>query len=251
MDEKEQGDFQRMMDITRATLYFAKGVILVEGISEALLIPMLAKRLGHDLAKSHVSVIPICGVAFETFKKLLNPSALGIPVAIVTDADPPVVHGKSWNEDAPAKEGSAFKLCARTTNLINAFSGHLVVRVFHSQVTLEYDLAEAGDDNSNVMATIWEDCFVGTPETFNRAKVIDAGNSRKAQAIATWRGICRADHGGSKAEFAQRLAAKVVEKDKNGQWKLSFGVPTYLEEAITYVVSSCNQSAPVPEPSTQ
>jgi len=101
MDEKEQRELQRMMDITRATLYFAKAAILVEGISEALLIPVLAKRLGHDLTKLHISVIPICGVAFETFKKLLDPSVLGIPVAIVTDADPPITRGQNWEQDAP------------------------------------------------------------------------------------------------------------------------------------------------------
>ena len=76
MSESEQGDLQRMMDVTRATLYFAKAAILVEGISEAVLVPVLAKRLGYDLAKLHISVIPICGVAFETFRKLLTPDAL-------------------------------------------------------------------------------------------------------------------------------------------------------------------------------
>jgi putative ATP-dependent endonuclease of OLD family len=76
MDQKEQSELQRMMDITRATLYFAKAAILVEGISESLLIPVLANRLGHDLAKDHISVIPICGVAFETFKKILAPGLL-------------------------------------------------------------------------------------------------------------------------------------------------------------------------------
>src|SRR5208283_1228384 len=101
MDETEEGELQRMMDITRATLYFAKAAILVEGISEALLIPVLAKRLGHDLTKLHISVIPICGVAFETFKKLLNPDILGIPVVIVTDADPPITRGKDWEHDEP------------------------------------------------------------------------------------------------------------------------------------------------------
>jgi putative ATP-dependent endonuclease of OLD family len=251
MDEREQGDIQRMMDVTRATLYFAKGAILVEGISEALLLPELARRLGHDLAKLHISVIPICGVAFETFKKLLNPAALGIPIAVVTDADPPVDQGNSWSAHTPAKEGSTFKLSGRTTKLLNVFSAHPTVRVFHSQVTLEYDLAQAGDDNAAVMATIWEECFIGAPQTFNLAKVTAAGDDRQAKAITTWRGICRADHGGSKGEFAQRLAWKLAEKDPNGQLKLSFDVPAYLADAVAYVVASCDQAVKVPPASSQ
>jgi putative ATP-dependent endonuclease of OLD family len=245
MDAKEQGDLQRMMDITRATLYFAKAAVLVEGISEALLIPALAKRLGYDLAKSHISVIPICGVAFNTFKKLLDPLMLGIPVAVVTDADPPIKKGASWNEDSPERAGSGFALCNRTTKLVNLFSGHKTVKVFSSQVTLEYDLADAGNNNAAVMASAWESCFDGTPGTLNKTKVTEAGADRSQKALTVWRGICRADHTGSKAEFAQRLAAMLSEKDKNLQWVQSFDVPTYLRSAITYAVDSCNESVQV------
>ena len=52
--DEEERQLQRMMDITRATLYFAKAAILVEGISEALLIPALARRLNYDLAQKHI-----------------------------------------------------------------------------------------------------------------------------------------------------------------------------------------------------
>jgi putative ATP-dependent endonuclease of OLD family len=246
MDEKEQGELQRMMDITRATLYFAKAAILVEGISEALLMPAVARRLGYDLAKLHVSVIPICGVAFETFKKLLNPDVLGIPIAIVTDADPTVTRGKSWEHDTPEEEGVAFKLSSRTVKLTSTFAGHQTVKVFHSQITLEYDLAEAGDQNAAVMATVWENCFVGTPETFSNKKVVEAGSDRRARAMATWRGICRADHTGSKAAFAHSLAATLSTTNGNGQWLLTFDVPGYLKAAIEHVVHSGDQPTAKP-----
>ncbi len=241
MDDKEKGNFERMMDITRARLYFAKAVILVEGISEAVLVPILAARLGYDLAKLHISVIPICGVAFETFKKLFDPSALGIPVSIVTDADPPIIRGTLWNEDIPAKDGSKFKVSARTNKLINVFSAHPTVRVCHSQLTLEFDLAGAGHENVEVMANVWEECFAGIPGTFNQDMVTNAGKSVQDRALICWRGICRADHSGSKAEFAQRLAAKLSEKSVTGEWIFNFTVPGYLKEAIGYVAKSCEQ----------
>ncbi len=207
MDEKELGDVQRMMDITRATLYFAKAAILVEGISESLLLPVLAKRLGHDLAKLHITVIPICGVAFETFKKLLDPAVVGIPVAIVTDADPPVPTNVAWQNAMPESENGSFKLSSRTRKLLRTFANHFTVRVFHSALTLEYDLAYAGNDNAKIMAEVWANCFVGSPGTFNASRVAAAGADRRQKAIAAWRGICRAEHTGSKAEFAHRLAA--------------------------------------------
>lgn len=238
MDDNAQTALQRMMDITRATLYFAKGVILVEGISESLLIPVLAKRLGHDLSKEHVSVIPICGVAFETFKKLLDPAVLGIPVAIVSDADPAVTRGATWKDDVPETDDAGFKLCHRMNKLLALFEGHPTVSVFHSKLTLEYDLAEAGDSNAAVMATAWESCFDGTPGTFNAGRVTAAGTDRAEKAFAAWRGICRADHSGSKAEFSHRLSATLAEKGADGQYAETFDVPVYIQRALEYVLDN-------------
>jgi putative ATP-dependent endonuclease of OLD family len=237
LDDKERAELQRMMDITRATLYFAKAAILVEGISDALIIPVLARRIGRDLGKLHISVIPICGVAFETFKKLLSPTVLGIPVAIVTDADPPIIRGASWKEDTPEKEGAGFKVSDRTKKLASIFSGHSTVGVFSAAVTLEYDLARAGDNNAGVMAQVWEGCFSGKPQTFNRDKVAEAGTDCEAKAMAAWRGICRADHSGSKAEFAHRLSAKLIGSDGSKECPMVFDVPDYLEKAILHVVN--------------
>jgi len=237
LSQKEENELQRMMDVTRATLYFAKAAILVEGISESLLVPVLAKRLGYDLAKLHISVIPICGVAFETFKKLLAPAVLGIPIAIVTDADPPVVRGDSWESDLPQTDTLSFALSDRTKKLIDLFSEHSTVRVYSSKLTLEYDLAEAGEDNAEVMAEVWESCFQGQPRTFNKSRV--QGENLKDKALAAWRGICRSSADCSKAEFSHRLAAFL----DNFVGPLSFRVPQYLQEAIEYVVTNVTSPA--------
>jgi putative ATP-dependent endonuclease of OLD family len=235
-----------MMDITRATLYFAKGVILVEGICEALLIPVLARRLCHDLASHHISVIPICGVAFETFKKILNPSVLGIPVAIVTDADPPVTRGDTWEDDTPTRSNGGLAVSERTAKLLGLFSQHPTVRVCPSKLTLEYDLAEAGNDNATIMAQVWEGCFAGNPNTFSRQRVVDAGSDRSARALAAWRGICRAEAAISKAEFAHRLAACLEGSHETCPAPTVFTVPLYIRDAIEHVHSTLASPPPTP-----
>lgn len=237
MDEADEMALQRMLDITRATLYFSKGVILVEGISESLLLPALAKRLNHDLAKLHVSVIPICGVAFGIFSKLLHPDALGIPAVFLTDGDPSVTKGATWENDLPETENDVFKISDRTAGLVQFFNKHDTVKVCHSQVTLEFDLANAGDLNASLMADVWKDCFKGSPGTFNSERLAAAGDVRKDKALCTWRGICRATHTGSKAEFAQRLATRLEQSGKNGKPVVSFEVPQYIKDAIEFVVS--------------
>jgi putative ATP-dependent endonuclease of OLD family len=231
---KEARAVQRMMDVTRASMYFAKGVILVEGVCEALLVPALAARLDVDLTAHHVAVIPICGVAFETFHKLLGPDAFGVPTAIVTDADPTVDRpsGGTWRDDVPRADGADFEVCDRTKALLRKFVDRPNVRVLHSKLTLEFDLAEAGDDNAVCIAAAWEDCFVGTPVTLNQVTVKVPGLSRHERALAVWRGVCRASSNGSKAELAQSLAETLRDRKS---WP-AFVVPPYLEAAIQHAI---------------
>ena len=78
--------------------------------------------MNYDLAKLHISVIPICGVAFNTFSKLLHPDVLGIPTAIITDADPTVTQGATWELDLPEMEAGVFKISDRTSELMQYFN---------------------------------------------------------------------------------------------------------------------------------
>jgi putative ATP-dependent endonuclease of OLD family len=231
---REAAAVRRMMDVTRASMYFAKGLILVEGVCEALLVPVLAQRLGLNLAAEHVAVVPVCGVAFETFKKLLDPAAFGIRTAIVTDGDPPV-HGAAdakWSGFAPEEKNGQFVLSARTAKLARGFAGHPTTRVFHSQVTLEYDLAEAGDANAAYVATAWERCFDGKPRTLTHGQVTVEGMTRREKALAVWRGVCLANSTGSKAELSQHLT-EMLSGDSSCP---EFVVPAYLEAAIRHVI---------------
>jgi putative ATP-dependent endonuclease of OLD family len=231
---REAGAVRRMMDVTRASMYFAKGLILVEGVCEALLVPVLARRLKIDLAKEHVAVVPVCGVAFETFKKLLQPHAFGIRTAIVTDADPPMEGDGNtrWQDVVPREHAGTFELSARTVKLVESFTGHPTVGVYHSKLTLEFDLAEAGDANAGDVATAWERCFDGTPRTLTRAMVAAEGMTRREKALAVWRGVCLACSAGSKAELAQHLTDMLAE-DRGCP---EFVIPDYLAAAIRHVV---------------
>lgn len=86
LNKKESRQLSRMLDATRATLLFARGVVLVEGISEVLLVPVLARRIKIDLEQNGVSTIPVYGVDFATFGKLYGEGKLRTRVAILTDA---------------------------------------------------------------------------------------------------------------------------------------------------------------------
>jgi len=80
---------QRYLNVTRAELFFARRLILVEGTAELFLLDALATKAGYDLHKHSVSIISTDGLNFDAFLPLFGKNAMQIPVAVVTDADPP------------------------------------------------------------------------------------------------------------------------------------------------------------------
>ena len=230
MSSSEELKLRRMLDITRATMYFARGLILVEGISEELLLPQLADLMDTDLSKNQVSVIPICGVSFDTIARVLGPTGLGVRVSILTDGDPAVVRGKEWKEDTPQRNPSgAFAVSERTTALTAQFSEHPSIRSFNSDVTLEYDLARACRENARTMAQVWKDLY--SKSTVLGTEMIDNAATDAEAALSVWRGLCRSSTSGSKAEFAHALAHRIAESRAG-----DFQVPAYIEQAVRWVL---------------
>lgn len=96
------GDYrflERFLDATKANLFFAKGVILVEGDSENLLIPIIAEIMNKPLHKYGVSVVNIRNTAFLRYSNIFNRKdgrKFDVPVSIITDLD---VKPKSCNSN--------------------------------------------------------------------------------------------------------------------------------------------------------
>lgn len=89
--EKENYTYlERFLDVTKSNLFFAKGVIIVEGWSEEILIPALAKKMGYDLTVKEVSIVNVASTAYLHFAKIFlrnDDKEMKVPVAIVTDLD--------------------------------------------------------------------------------------------------------------------------------------------------------------------
>jgi len=118
----------RFLDATRAELFFARRILMVEGIAEALLLPTLAKIAGGSLKDSAVTVLNADGINFNAFLPLLGEGRLGLPVAILTDGDDKNKEGKPSATAAglKAKEGEIPNL-----------------RVEFCQITFEHELARS------------------------------------------------------------------------------------------------------------
>lgn len=108
---------QRFLDSTKANLFFAKGIIMVEGDAENILIPVLADILGYPLEKYGISIVNVGSTAFLRYSRIMvraDGADIGIPVSVITDCDvrpydiDPTTKEKVFNEkeieSAQAKE---------------------------------------------------------------------------------------------------------------------------------------------------
>lgn len=86
LTEPEEDDLTRYLDVTRAELLFARGVILVEGDAERFLVPVFSEKMKTSLDQLGISVCSVAGTNFQPYAKLL--AGLGIPFSIITDWDP-------------------------------------------------------------------------------------------------------------------------------------------------------------------
>lgn len=87
LSEAQVRDLERYLDVTRADMLFARGVILVEGAAELYLVPAFAAQIGHDLDALGVSVCSVHGVDFKPYRTLLGRDGLDIPNVVISDGD--------------------------------------------------------------------------------------------------------------------------------------------------------------------
>ena len=88
LTKRDEADLQRYIDVSRGEMFFARGVILVEGDAERFLIPAFAEALNIPLDMLGVTVCSVSGTNFTPYVKLLGPEGLNIPHVILTDRDP-------------------------------------------------------------------------------------------------------------------------------------------------------------------
>lgn len=89
------GDYEflrRFLDDTKANLFFANGVIMVEGDAENLFLPTFAEFIGRPLHKFGVSIVNVGSTALLRYAKIFlradeTKDIFEIPVAVVTDLD--------------------------------------------------------------------------------------------------------------------------------------------------------------------
>lgn len=226
--KSEAEDLARYLDVTRAELVFARGVILVEGDAERFLLPAFAQESGISLDEQGLSICSVAGTNFQPYVKLL--CALGIPFSVITDYDEVDGAPRAYNRALrllriidPAHGGTETdKLIAHIEAMgtyDESFDKMEEYGIFVNSDTLETELFESK----------FADAMI---ETLREHKF----NNERMSLLAKWEVnsasfdrdiLLKMVEQMGKGRFAQRLAARVSGKP----------IPSYIEAAIDYVVA--------------
>jgi len=244
---KSEAFLSRWLDVTKSTLLFAKGIILVEGIAEAMLLPKLAECVLHQynskfakdspdklpctLEDSGVSVINMNGIYFKHFMQLFcnlgttDRKNLPVRCAGITDQDPP--------KEKQPMPSSKEKGNNPALGLINSVNKSEWAKLYANELkTFEYDLAFE-DNNIQVMAKVltdnWPTNWTVKDEISDLRekdwKNTEDSEKAKAAFLLLKRIEDRSNMG--KGQFAQLLADDIEDGTE-------LAVPKYIYKAVIW-----------------
>jgi len=260
---------QRFLDVTKANLFFARGVVIVEGDAENILLPTLARLLGRDFTEHGVSIVNVGGVGLRRYARIFQrkdmkdeekEKQLRIPVACVTDLDVmPNCAGAITGKTLPTKEKLGQKgLDDKRVSLRAKASGQCVETFVSDEWTLEYDLAYSGLAEHVYVAahlakrdealgeailrtdTAAEGAFKTLENEAKRAVEEENADGCSYEEILAAKVYAQFTKGtrASKAVAAQYLAGRLQAKQAKGDLTvedLRARLPRYLVQAIEYV----------------
>ena len=201
----------KFLDVTKSQLFFSNGAILVEGISEALLMPVFSRLVGneYDLDKAGIELINLNGVAFSHFANLFNNEDenknLKIRCSLITDDDT-----ADENEEITSRARIASELARKN------------LKVFLAERTFEFELFIAG--NNEILIAIYAEMHPVSAARIVADADIKVHGARFLEKVISNK---------AKSELAHRLAVKLSTDEVA---RNSFIVPSYIQDSIKYAV---------------
>ena len=248
---------RRFLDATKANLFFARGVAIVEGPAEALLLPALAKACGMSFSKHGVAVVDVGGVGLYHYARILQRAkeneVIPIPVACLTDRDV-VPDAASDYIDKPKNGKKRFdadytpeELVALVKAKVDRAAGGKNIVCVSDRWTFEYDLARYGCGELMFMA------IQLAVKADAKGERLDEADELLAMAAAhdEWETLIKAEHnddalaaviykplatGKASKAVAAQYAAHLIETGNYGKDVALFEkLPPYLKTALNWL----------------
>lgn len=251
-DKVSEKYINRWLDVTKSTMLFSRGIIMVEGIAEALILPRLAenilkqynrraatneeRKLETSIEELGLSIININGINFKHFMKLFcnfdRSIGRNIPIfcAGLTDRDP--------EKDAFPLSGEEVEGNNPVSEYISDINKSEYTRLFMSPLkTFEYELAIL---NPKALAVVMKDIWPCDSGDVSKElqKIINKNGEYKGDKIALmedakyiYKHIESSQIG--KGLFSHALAESIDE---------NFIVPDYIVKAVLWACGGIEQN---------
>lgn len=240
LTESDFTDLSRYIDTKRGEIYTAKGVLLVEGISEEYLVTSFSECMKLELDRLGVIVCNINSTNFTPYCRFLQ--ALGIPYVVITDGDyyhyeeKSKIFGDIFSETHTnyAYDGidRMSQMCQQYINShCNNFCNLSIneqkeffkkVGIFIGEYTFEVDIfKQANQEDKNIISSLFNQLTNGgETQKKNFRDNLDNGDYYKclSQIESSHSRI-------GKGRFAQQLADKVTDTM----------IPQYIKDAINRI----------------
>ena len=248
LDSDDYPFLAKFLDVSKANMFFAKSVLIVEGDGENILLPTIAELLGRPLEDYGVSLVNVGNLAYKRYAKIYrrnsSTSTLPIKVACITDldiwpmkaearADNPIgfKNKKYPNLDTQAKGNLKYwKDYYDTQEKIDdhfqkkrAIDGENVYTFVSNEWTFEYCLCKYG-----LAEHVYSSIKVTSDPEFSTLPT-----DIEEKAIKIYSMIEK--KGSGKTEATYKLVDILKSKYKNKPLELRAHLPSYIVEAIAYV----------------
>jgi putative ATP-dependent endonuclease of OLD family len=251
---------ERYVDVTKSQLFYSKGILLVEGISEELLLPAFSQVLGYRLEDFRIELVNVDGITFYPFIHLFSATAptkrLPLRVSVISDDDRFTEAKKiSFDDLCDANFAKlldlsnkilAAKPATRISNIFSSCNGQSQISINAATQTLEFEIAlnnvadKKIDFESNFLVAYLKESDKEKFAKINsyRDTLPEDGLTeleRYQLAILLWKALP------SKADFAQDFSialSDLVAKTSNTAKlpdDLKFIVPTYIKNALSHL----------------
>lgn len=243
LTEENKKYLQRYLDVTKSQMFFARGILFVEGISEAILLPAMAKALDRPFEKYAVELVNVDSVAFTPFVKLLSSDKVKTcfsKVSIITDDDRCTKKNeedyidKNFDYDdisstvvVNLQNGKPSDRCNDLTALCTGAG----INIFTAIKTLEYALC-CSEDNVYHMIEALKTCYTDLGPKLETK--VESLSQLSEKAACVWLFIRTRDKcKGAVAQYISQVINDQHELRKKGEHiQREFIIPDYLKNAI-------------------
>lgn len=243
LTEENKKYLQRYLDVTKSQMFFARGILFVEGISEAILLPAMAKALDRPFEKYAVELVNVDSVAFTPFVKLLSSDKVKTcfsKVSIITDDDRCTKKNeedyidKNFDYDdisstvvVNLQNGKPSDRCNDLTALCTGAG----INIFTAIKTLEYALC-CSEDNVYHMIEALKTCYTDLGPKLETK--VESLSQLSEKAACVWLFIRTRDKcKGAVEQYISQVINDQHELRKKGEHiQREFIIPDYLKNAI-------------------